>query len=297
MNTNELKYTDTIDKLDEVEVKNRNISGVSTTVAIAILVLLMFLVTIKLPEKPKPIEEMGGGVAVSLGDPDAGGPNEVPVEAAYTPPSAPAFEEEAMTEQTHDEEAVAMPKTPDKPKTTTTKPTNTNTPTPPTKTKEQLEEEALQKKMADNAKKNAANGGNGTKPGVGGSPDGVKGGKPDGQGSGTTGSGKGKGDGNGEDGFGNKDKGKASYKHSLGSRKITNFQYSNDEDCNAEGRVIVDIMVKPDGTVKPLKISPSSTNTNQCLNKLAMKIAGKSKFAASDNDVTVEGTITIYFEF
>ncbi len=297
MHTNELKYTENIDKLDEVEVKNRNISGVSTTVAITILVLLMFLVSIKLPEKPKPIEEMGGGVAVSLGDPDAGGPNEVPVEASYTPPSAPAFEEEAMTEQTHEEDAVAMPKTPDKPKTNTTKPTNTNTPTQPTKTKEQLEEEAMLKKMTDNAKKNAANGGNGTKTGVGGSPDGVKGGKPDGQGTGTDGKGPGKGSGNGEDGFGKSDKGKANYKTSIKNRKITNFQYSNDEDCNAEGAVIVDIMVKPDGTVKPLKISASSTNTNQCLNKLALKIAGKSKFAAADNDVTVEGTITIYFEF
>lgn len=292
MNTNELKYTDNIDKLDEVEVKNRNISGVSTTVSIAILVLLMFLVTIKLPEKPKPLEEMGGGVAVSLGDPDAGGPNEVPVEAAYTPPSAPAFEEEAMTEQTHDEEAVAMPKTPDKPKTTTTKPTNTNTPTPPTKTKEQLENEALQKSMADKAKKNAANGGNGPKTGVGGGPDGVNGGKSTGQGTGTNGSGTDKGSGF-EKGGGTKT---GRYATSIKGRKL-NFQTSNDEDCNAEGSVIVDIMVKPDGTVKPLKISPASTNTNQCLNKLAMKIAGKSKFAASDNDVTVEGTITIYFEF
>jgi periplasmic protein TonB len=287
------------EQLDEVEVKNRNISGVSTTVIVTIITLLLFLFQLELPERPKPIEEMGGGVAVSLGDPDAGGPNEVPIEASYTPPSSPAFQPEEIQETTKDYEAIPIPekdKQVQQPKVT--KPNNTTpTPQPPKKTQEQIEEESLAKKMADNAKKVGANGGTGSKPGAQGKPDGVPGGKPDGNGTGTDGKGPGKGSGDGDNGFGKATTGKPGVKHSFGNRKLEKFQTSNSDDCNADGTVIVDVIVKPDGSITPTGINPASKSPNQCLQALAKKIARNSKFAASDGTVSVEGTITINFVF
>lgn len=149
----------------------------------------------------------------------------------------------------------------------------------PIKSKEQMDEKALIAKMKEKALSNKGKADwYGTKDGWG------------------EGKGSAKGSGEGNGGLGSNSGGEnKKYSHSLAGRKLTLFQSSN--DCNAEGKVIVDILVKPDGTVKPLKISPASKNTNQCLNQLAMKIAGKSKFNAIENTESIEGTITIYFEF
>ena len=287
------------EQLDEIEVKNRNISGVSTIVIVTIIALLLFLFQLELPERPKTTEEMGGGLAVSIGDPDAGGPNEVPVESSYMPPSSPAFQPDDIQETTKDFDAIPIPEK-DKPikQPKVTKPNNTlPIPQPIKKTQDQLEEEALLKKMQDNAKKSGANGGTGTKLGAQGKPDGVAGGKPDGNGSGTEGKGPGTGSGPGDNGFGKATTGKPGVKHSFGSRKLEKFQTSNSDDCNADGTVIVDVIVKPDGSITPTGINPASKSPNQCLQILAKKIARNSKFAASDGSVSIEGTITINFVF
>ncbi len=287
-----------IDTLDELEKKYRNISIITTGVITVLVILMLLLFNLKLPDKPKTAEEMGGGVAVSFGDPNMGGQNEVPIDATYVPPSAPAFDPEEMTEQTLDEEAVAVPKSPDKPNANKKKINNQTTPTTtPTKSKEQLEEEAMQRKMEELLKNRKANGGNGNTPGTGGERDGVPGGNANGRGSGTDGRGNGSGSGNGDDGYGPGTKGTPGVKHTFGNRSLRGFTTASSDDCNAQGRVTVDVRVAPNGKITVLGINPSSKSNNACLNNLAKQIAANSKFAASENNISIEGTITYDFQF
>lgn len=255
---------------EQIEIKNKRISGVSTTVIVGIIIFILLLIQFKI-DPPKP-EEEGGGVTVSLGEPDAGGPEEVPVEA-YQPPSAPTFQPREVNEQTVDPEAVAVPKSPKEVK-------KNETPKAP-------EEDELIRKMRENAQNNKnkpADAGTGTKPGPQGARDGVPGGDPNGKGGNGTGPGSGIGNGPVKN-----------TTHSFGNRKM--YEPSNNENCGEKGTVIVDVVLKADGSVVPMQINPSTKSSNTCLQNLAMKLARKTKFAASTDNKNSEGTITFRFTF
>ncbi len=253
---------------EEIEITNRNISGVSTSVITALLIAFLILLQFKVD--PTPLNEEGG-VAVSLGEPDKGGPAEVPVEA-YQPPSTPKFEPR-VDEQTVDPDAIPVPKTPVVKKTEAAK-----DPQP----------DDIIKRMAEQAKNNQnkpENGGTGTKPGAQGLPTGEEGGKPDGTG------GKNGGASTGIDPKGTK----PGTTHTFGNRRM--IEPSNDENCGASGTVIVDVILKADGTVVPQGINPSTKSSVTCLHNLAIKLARKTKFAASTDSKSAEGTITFKFTY
>lgn len=257
---------------EEIEVKNKRISGVTTTVITGLIILVLLLMQFKI-EPPKP-EEEGGGVAVSLGEPDAGGPESVPVEA-YQPPVEPTFQpREQAQEQTVDPDAVEMPKTPKEVKN------DVKTPTPPV-------EDDILRKMRENAQKNnnkPSNSGSGSNPGAQGAQNGIPGGDPNGKG---TGPGAGDGAGQGLGTGTNK-----SVNHSFGNRKLS--VANNNQNCGEKGTVIVDVIVKGDGTIIYDGINPSTSTSSQCLQNLAKKLVTNSKFAPSDVS-SADGTITIKF--
>jgi outer membrane biosynthesis protein TonB len=254
---------------EQIEIKNKRISGVSTSVIATILILFLILMQFKI-DPPPPEEE--GGVAVSLGEPDAGGPEEVPVEA-YQEPATPTFQPREAVEQTSDDEAVAVPKTPEVIK-------KNETPKEP-------EEDDLIKSMRESAKNNQnkpANSGDGTKPGAQGAKNGVPGGDP--KGTGGDGGGPGKGIGTGT---------AKSTTHSFVGRKIN--EPSNNENCGEKGTVIIDVILKADGTVVPVDINPSTKSSNTCLRNLAMKLARKTTFSPLADAKNTPGTITFKFTF
>jgi len=257
---------------EEIEVKNKRISGVTTTVVTGLIVLFLLLMQFTI-EPPKPDEE-GGGVAVSLGQPDAGGPESVPVEA-YQPPVEPTFQpREQAQEQTTNEEAVAVPKTPKEVKN------DVKTPTPP------VEDDMLKRmrESAQNNKNRPSNSGNGNNPGAQGAQNGIPGGDPNGRGNGPgTGDGPSSGIGNGPN---------KSVNHTFGNRKLN--LANNTENCGEKGTVIVDVIVKADGSIIPTGINPSTKSPSRCLQDLAMKFVKNSRFAPSDVS-SADGTITIKF--
>jgi hypothetical protein len=93
----------------ETERKHKTISGILTTVICILLLLLFWFYNFNF-ELP-PVQE-AGTVAVNLGDPDAGGPSEIPVEAE-SKPSVPTIPSQEAYEQTPDPDAVATKKTAD----------------------------------------------------------------------------------------------------------------------------------------------------------------------------------------
>ncbi len=256
---------------DAIEIKNKRISGVTTSVITGIMILFLLLMQFKI-EPPKP-EEEGGGVAVSLGEPDAGGPAEVPVEA-YQPPTTPTFQPREAEEQTPDADAVPVPKTTQDVK-------KTETPKTPV-------EDDILRKLKESAQTNRnkpTNGGSGSRDGNQGAADGINGGHPNGNGTGTNGTGPGPNEGVGTSS--NK-----SVTTSFIGRKLK--LANNTENCGEKGTVIVDVTVKADGTIIPTGINIGTKSSSQCLQNLAMKFVRNSKFAASDVS-SEDGTITIKF--
>jgi len=257
------------------EKKNQRISGVLTIVITVLLFLLMFWYQFS---KTDLMLSEEGAVAVAYGDPDAGGPNDVPVEPSYTPPT-PSKNEDNAQEQSNDEDAVATKKTEDTKKKIENKVTPKETP------KEKNPDDDLLKKAME-AKKNQQkqNSGDGSKSGTQGDPKGTgdnnKGG--DGGGTGTTGSGTDK-----------SGAGKGGVTHSFKGRSFSAGTTS--KNCNKQGKVVVDVILKPDGTIVYDGINPQSQSDN-CLEEAAKEIIRKSRFNSSETTVSVEGTITINFK-
>lgn len=137
---------------EEEERKSKYISGIATFVLTASLFVLMWFWKFTYPKPDVLAEE--SAVMVSLGEPDLGGPNDVPVEPDYTPPTPPTPDTDEAVEQTEDPDAVATKKTEEK--KTQEKPKTT----PVEKTKPQ-EEDDLIKKMREKMNKNKTNTGSG----------------------------------------------------------------------------------------------------------------------------------------
>ncbi len=262
---------------EQTEKKHRLISGISTTVVTILLLLLLWLYTFSF-EKIDLGDE--GAVAVAYGDPDAGGPSEVPVEPSYTPPTPSSNNDDNAQEQTDDEEAVATKKVEEIKKKT--KPTDK----PKVETKTEPKDNALDELVKAKKNQTKQNSGDGLEKGTQGKKDGTGDKNKGGDGSGGSGTG-----GNGK-GVGGVGKG-GSVNHSFKGRSFS--AGSTAKNCSKAGKVILDVILMPDGTIKYDGVNPSS-NGDACLEDAARDILRKSKFNASESPVSVEGTITFNFK-
>ncbi len=239
----------------ETERKNRIISGISTALICIGLFLIFWFYNFHY-ELPVPPPE-GGEVAVSLGEPDAGGPEEVPVEAE-SKPSVPTMSEPEPVEQTADPDAVATKKT-------------SETKTKPKEPEKPVEDDLLKSLQKGKANQKPASSGDGTKTGAQGDPKGTEGGDPKGTVGGTG----------------------TSTRHTFTGRTFR--QGSSNKRCNDEGKVILDVILMPDGKIKYDGINPASSGSS-CLESVAIDYLRSSSFNASDNPVSIEGTITFIFK-
>ncbi|MDP2176496.1 MAG: energy transducer TonB [Bacteroidota bacterium] len=255
---------------EATERKHQRISGIITSVISILLLLFMWFYTFNM-ELPDLSED--GAVAVSYGDPDAGGPSEVPVEAESAPaPSQPQVDE--AVEQTNDPDAVATKQTKETKKKTETKETPKETP------KEEPKDDALDQLLKGKKSQTKTNSGDGTKTGTQGDPKGT--------GDNNTG-----GDGTGTSKTGSGSTGSGGFSHSFGSRTFragkTNI------NCGRAGKVVLEVSLKPDGTIIYEGVSPKS-NANTCLEDAARDILKRSSFAPSSNPINVNGEITFIFQ-
>jgi TonB family protein len=118
------------------------------------------------------------------------------------------------------------------------------------------------------------NAGDGDKLGPQGDPKGVNGGDPKGQVGGT---------GSGPTGT----------THSFSGR---NFRLgSGKNNCNEEGKVVLEVTLLPDGRIRYDNVSPLS-RASSCLENVAVNYIRSSSFNAATNPISVEGTITFTFK-
>jgi outer membrane biosynthesis protein TonB len=253
------------------ERKHQRISGIITTVISILLLLFMWFYTFNV-ELPDLSED--GAVAVAYGDPDAGGPSEVPVEAESAPSASQPKVDESV-EQTNDPDAVATKETKETKKKTETKETPKETP------KEEPKDDALDQLLKGKKNQTKTNSGDGTKTGTKGDPKGTGDNNKGGDGTGT--SSKGTGPGAGSGGF----------SHSFGNRTFSAGK--TNINCGKAGKVVLEVSLKPDGTIIYEGVSPES-NANNCLEEAARDILKKSRFASSSNPLVVNGKITFIFK-
>ncbi len=234
------------------------------------IIALLFIVAFSNMPKPEDLEG-GGGVAVSLGQPDAGGPSA----------QASAKQQKSSTNQEQVDDPIISQDDPDAVaiKTQKNKKKVENKPDPKPKLDEDLSDI-----LGSLNKPKTSGTGAGTNAGNAGSPTGQAGGNETG-GSGTSGSGGGTSAG----------KGWGMTNYNLGGRKITK-QPSNDDEFNVNGTVIVDIWVDRTGKVVKTDVARGSSNSPQ-LRDLAEKLARKTEFQSnfSDDDLR-KGTITFTFK-
>ncbi len=236
----------------EIERQHRIISGISTSIICVLLLLVFWFYNFHY--ELAPVINDKGAVAVSLGDPNNGGPEEVPIQAESAP-SVPKLNMPESYEQTQDEAAVAQKNNPEK---------NNNTP---------QEDNPLDQLKDGKKNQKAAASGPGPDFGSQGEPNGKQGGDPRGTAAGTGG------------GIG--------ASHSFGDRKF--YLGSGKNNCNEEGKVILEVTLMPDGKIRFDNVFPGS-HSSECLAKVAINYLKSSSFNAAENPISVEGTITFTFK-
>ncbi|MCG2611404.1 energy transducer TonB [Flavobacterium sp. SM15] len=274
-----------------------------TIVIYAFLLLLLFFIRFWPPTNPETLAMLGGGgggggVTINFGDSDVGMgdnyqsevlnvKNDVKQVAATS-----AQEEDIISSDTPEDNAVVIPKNPNPVKTkpvvkTDPKPVEVKKPTVSKNTNDALANLMNgSKKGGDGDDNQAGNKGksNGDLAsngyyGSGGSGGGTGGGNGTGNGTGTgPGSGSGSGGGNGSGhGLGNG----AGY--SLGNRKALSKPSPN-YNCNEEGKVVVEVSVDKSG--KTISATPGikgTTNTAKCLLDQARIAAMNTRWQASED--------------
>lgn len=246
------------------EKKNKFISGTSTALICFGMFLIFWLYNFHY-ELEVPKEPDLGAVAVSLGEPDNGGPELIPISAESEASSASTPASAEADEQTTDADAVATKKASE------TKGKSQATPTD----KPKPVDDALAALNRGKSTQKQQNSGDGDKLGPQGDPKGVNGGDPKGQVGGTGGSG----------GTGTT--------HSFSGRS---FRLGNGKNtCNEEGKVVLEVTLLPDGKIRYDNISPLS-RASDCLENVAINYLRSSSFNAANNPVSVEGTITFTFK-
>lgn len=248
------------DKYQAEEKKNRRLSALATALFLALLVFLLFWAGMYYQDPPPPED----GVAVALGEPDAG-----MAEAfeAYTQSQpAPSAPEENLTQDT--EEAPSAPENP--PIKPTTTPNNVTTPTQPTTTPSTQPQTPVR-----TFSQQGRSGGEGdnNKEGQQGQPDGIKGGDPYGSGTGKEGSG-------------------------IGTKRGVLRRHTGTANCNADGYVNVEFKVDRQGRVISAKavLKGSSISDSEC-QKEAVANALKWTFEPDPNAPEVDtGLLPVYFQ-
>lgn len=251
-----------------MDLRNENDrKGLIGTIMVHSLLILLFLIS---AFAPSPVDdEEDGGVEVSIGEPDYGGPDEMPAtaEEQTQPESSPEQEENPVLSQ--DEEA---PEVKQSVKKTTPKVT---TPSETPKTEENKpQERAVNQRATFKKKTGSAGQGDGTKTGNQGRPDGSESGKPDGTGTGISGNGK----------------------WSLSGRSAKSTAIPN-PDRSIEGTVVVKIWVDKDGNVTKAEAGLRGTTiTDSYFKRISEQAAMKWKFSPrNDGDEVQTGSITFKY--
>lgn len=250
-----------------MEDKKNDIIGISSSVILHVLLLLaMFFLGKSCTE----MEDMGmdGGVEVSLGEPDYGGPDNTPSmeqQAAQSQPETPTEPETESAQITSDDadapEVRQETKPKPKPKPTETKPKPTET-TPTTETKPVDQKPDKRSMFGGSKPSNSGGSGSGSTPGNEGRPDGSPDGQPDGSGTGSGGIGfSGDGYSGKIDGF----------------KAVAAFKPVNEKQ--QFGTVVVKVCVDKDGKVVSVTGGQrGSTNTSAYLTQLSENAAKQFKF-------------------
>ncbi len=244
------------------EKKNKFISGTSTAVICFGMFLIFWLYNFHY-ELDVPKEPDLGAVAVSLGEPDNGGPELIPISAESEASSSSSEASAEADEQTTDPDAVVTKKSSD------TKGQSQATPTE----KPKPVDDALAALNRGKSNQKQQNSGDGDKLGPQGDPRGVNGGDPKGQVGGTGGGG-------------------TKTSHTFTGRNFNQGSTSN--SCNDAGKVVLEVTLLPNGTIRFDNISPLS-RASDCLEKEAIKSLRTSSFNSSAKPDIVNGTITYVF--
>lgn len=290
----------TADKNDQ---QSKMAGYIGSAVVHAILFALLWFIVIG-PADP-PLTDSGGGtgLSVSLGEPDMGGPSEVPVsDPAPQDPVPPQQQTETpvVVDETDNEPdaVVTQPKEVPKkvePKKTVEKPVVTKPVETPVEKPRQADQKSLFKKKTPAA--DGSGYGSGETPGNQGSVDGSPDGDPNGNGNGygTGGSGGGNGNGNGRGtGSGSGD----GISYDLKGRSVQRKPVIEDKSKET-GKVVVAIVVDRNGKViKAMPNQRGTTTLNATLLEKARQGALDTKFTPKpDGPEEQYGTITIEFKF
>lgn len=273
--------------------RNNKIVAYTGTAIFHLLCLIGLWYMILYPPDP-PLDGGGSGMAISLGEPDMGGPSEIPVEepAPVEPTPEEIIDETAVaTQETEEAPVVETPKEIKKPKEVKkeTKPVKEK---PVEEVVRKVDERAIFKKKTNNTSTSSGSG-DGSIPGNEGSPDGSPDGSLDGTG-GNGGDGSGYGTGNGigngsGDGIGSFD---------LKGRTVAR-KPKVEENSRETGRVVVSVVV--DRTGKVIKATPGqkgTTTLSPVLLEKAKNGALETRFSAKpDGPEEQYGSITFVFRF
>jgi len=241
--------------------KNRKKAAIYSSLIVAVIIAILFLVVFGNNVMPEDLES--GGVSVSLGEPDAGGPSEDPsIQQTKSTTVQEQVDEPLLNQDNADAPEVKK----------------TQKPKPKTEEKPKMDSD-VSDILSNLGKRKTEGSGAGTKTGNEGQVDG------DGEGNGTDGKGKGGTAGNG---VGISD-------YSLGNRKLVSAP-KNDDEFNVNGKVIVTIWVDRNGKVVRTEIARGSASSIQ-LRDLAEKLAKKTEFQSSFTDDNLKkGSITFNFK-
>lgn len=275
--------------MDQVVLKKqeqqRKWIGYGTTAVVhALLVLLLWWAMLHPPDPP--MEYGGMELSMALGQPDMGGPSEVPVAepTPVEPIPEPVTEEQQTVTQDVEEVPVTAKKIETPKKTEVKKPVEK--PIQPVEKPRVADQRAMFKKSTTAAAQGGS--GDGDIPGNEGRPDGVEGGSPDGNGIGNGLGGTGGGTGMG-DGLGSFD---------LKGRKLARRPDITD-NSRETGTVVVGITVDRNGNV--IKAEPGirgTTNLTKVLLEKAKQGALDARFSPrSDGPDEQYGTMTFVFKY
>lgn len=267
------------------EEQQRKWIGYGVTTAVHALLLLLLWWAMLHPPDP-PIEYGGMELSMALGQPDMGGPSEVPVTDPSAPQSVPetVTEEQQVVTQDIEEVPVTAKKVEVKKKQEVKKPVEQ--PKEPVEQPRVADQRSLFKKKTTATSEGGS--GDGDIPGNEGRPDGVEGGSPDGNGIGNGLGGTGGGTGMG-DGLGSFD---------LKGRSIARKPDITD-NSRETGKVVVGITV--DRTGRVIKAQPGikgTTNLAPVLLEKARLGALEARFSPKpDGPEEQYGTMTFVFRF
>jgi protein TonB len=286
----------TMNAIEEIKEERKN-QVVSYSVTFVVHALLFMWLWFSILHTPDPPLGFGGTeLAISLGEPDMGGPSEIPVEqpANVQPtPEPPVQEEQIVTaESDEDNNVIAKPPVEQK-KPQVTKPVVAPKPvvTPPVEKPRVADPNSLFKKPT--TKQGDAGRGDGPVPGNQGDPNGSPDGSPDGNSDHGNGNG-GTGGGPGGDGSGGPNKGS----FVLRGR---NLVYRPDIVTNIKepGKVVVAIVVNREGKViKAVPGQKGSTTLNPASLEEAKQSALKWKFSPNPQAPEEQfGSLIIHFKY